>query len=154
MNVQTAAPTTMTRRGFSLIEVMISAAILLIGITGLVLGVHLAIGQHAHNRKLALALVIAEKRMESLLLLFPSSGELRDGRHPETGFEFFTEQGRAALLPTDSPIDEVDGFRLFYEVTPSAISEGDDPIIGLRLDITVAWDEPLGERTLDLRTAR
>ena len=84
------------RRGFSLVEVVISATMLLLGISGLVMGVHIAVGQHEHNRKLAQALVIAEKRMEALLLLFPTSSELSDGRHPEGGFELL--DGRALAL--------------------------------------------------------
>ncbi len=154
MTTTTTATTTAAARAFSLIEVMMSSAILLIGITALVMGVHVAIGQHAHNRKLAQALIIAEKRMEAVLLLFPTSTDLRDGRHPETGFEFFGEQGRPLGLPTDTDPKDLLGFRAFYSVTPSAISEGDDPIIGLRVELTVVWNETLGERNLVLRTAR
>jgi len=147
-------PLTTTKRGFSLIEVLISSAILLVGITGLVMGVHIAIGQHAHNRKLAQALIVAEKRTEALLLLFPTSAELRDGRHPASGFEFYSDTGQPLPLPADTDPKDLLGFRLFYTVTPSAISEGEDPIIGLRLELTIAWHETLGERNLVLRTAR
>lgn len=149
----TTTPVVSTR-GFSLLEVMISSAILLIGITALVMGVHVAIGQHAHNRKLAQALIVAEKRMEAVLLLFPTSSDLRDGRHPEAGFEFFSEVGRPVLVPATTAPNDVPGFRLFFTVTPSAISEGDDPIVGLRVELTVRWNENLGERQLVLRTAR
>lgn len=152
----TTTTTTTTKRasGFSLIEVLISSAVLLIGITALVMGVHIAIGQHAHNRKLAQALIVAEKRTEALLLLFPTSAELRDGRHPAAGFEFYAEGGQPLPLPAETDPKDLLGFRLFYTVTPSAISEGEDPIIGLRLDIVIAWHETLGERNLVLRTAR
>jgi len=143
-----------TTRAFSLLEVMISSAILLIGITSLVMGVHVAIGQHTHNRKLAQALIVAEKRMEAVLLLFPTSSDLRDGRHPETGFEFFDEAGWPVVVPASTDPEDVPGFRLSYTVTPSAISEGEDPIIGLRVELTVLWNETMGERQLVLRTAR
>ncbi|HEY1101272.1 MAG TPA: prepilin-type N-terminal cleavage/methylation domain-containing protein [Myxococcota bacterium] len=139
------------RRGFSLVEVLVAATILIVGITALVVGVQVAIVQHEHNRKLALALQIAERRLEGLLLLFPTSSDLRDGRHPEDDFERFDpDSGRSIFTATPAP----DDYRLFYTVTPSAITLGEDPIIGLRIELTIAWQESMGERSLVLRTAR
>jgi prepilin-type N-terminal cleavage/methylation domain-containing protein len=135
------------RRGFSLLEVMITSAMLLIGITGLIAGVHVATRQQEHNRRVANALIIAEHRLEELLLLFPTSLALTDGRHPETGFELFSESGVR---------DAGDDFRLFYDVSfaspPDA--EPDDRLPGVVLEVTIAWDETTGERNLSLRTVR
>jgi hypothetical protein len=134
-------------RGFSLIEVIISSSMLLVGITGITMGVHVATRQHEHDRKVAAALIIAERRMEELLLLFPSSLELSDGRHPEDGFELFGSDGRRA------PDGE---FRLSYTATPATPpgASQEDILPGLILDVRVAWDESVGERKLDLRTVR
>jgi hypothetical protein len=132
-----------------MIEVLISSSMLLIGITGLVMAAHVATSQHAHHRKLSQGLLIAERRMEALLMLFPSSVELSDGRHPGGGFEFFAADG--ASLP-----DSVNAtYRVFYECTPRGIGSTEvEPLIGLTIALTVAWDEGSGERTVSLRTAR
>ncbi|MDP2342568.1 MAG: hypothetical protein Q8O67_16545 [Deltaproteobacteria bacterium] len=132
----------MTRRrasGFSLVEVVLSSSMLLIGITAVVVTVNIALVLHEHQRKVARALIIAEKRTESLLLLFEGSLDLADGKHPTVGFEGFTEAGRPGG----------NAFRVTYVVTP-----GEAPKIGTGLDITVAWDERIGERSLTLSTVR
>jgi len=134
------------RRGFSLIEVMISASMLLIGITAIIMGVHVATRQQEHNRKVGQALIVAERRVEELLMLFPSSLELTDGRHPPADFERFDSQGRK----------DGDDFRLFYDVSlatpPGAPPE--DRLPGIIIDVTIAWDEAVGSRSLQLRTVR
>jgi hypothetical protein len=136
-------------RGFSLLEVMISASILIVGITSLVMAAHVATNQHAHHRKMSQALLIAERRMEALLMLFPSSLSLADGRHPGGGFEFFADDG--SPLPDNTNAI----YRLFYECVPRGIGESaGEPLIGLNITLTVAWDENGGERTVVLRTAR
>lgn len=127
------------RRGFSLVEVVLSSTLLLIGISAVVITVNVALALHEHQRKVARALVIAEKRTESLLLLFEGSLDLTDGVHPPSGFEGFTEAGRPGGTT----------FRLTYTVTPA-----ESPRIGTGLDITVSWDERIGERSLTLSTVR
>jgi hypothetical protein len=128
---------------------MISASMLIVGITGLVMAAHVATNQHAHHRKMSQALLVAERRMEALLMLFPSSLSLSDGRHPGGGFEFFAGDGRP--LP-----DNVNAtYRLFYECVPRGIGgSATEPLIGLTITLTIAWDETGGERTVVLRTAR
>jgi prepilin-type N-terminal cleavage/methylation domain-containing protein len=44
------------KRGFSLIEVMIASSMLLVGIAGIVFGTQIATQQHAHDRKVSVAL--------------------------------------------------------------------------------------------------
>lgn len=134
------------RRGFSMIEVLISATMLLVGITGIIMGTHIATKQHEHDRKVAVAILVAERRMEELLLLFPTSLELADGRHPGDGFETFDAEGRRGGSV----------YRLFYTSTP-ATPPGAPPeerIPGVILEVTIAWDESVGERSIQLRTAR
>lgn len=140
---------TRARRGFSLLEVMISASILIVGITGLVMAAHIATNQHTHHRKMSQGLLIAERRMEALLMLFPSSLLLSDGRHPADGFEFFADDGSPLRDDTNAT------YRMFYECVPRGIgTNGNEPLIGLTITLTVAWDENGGERTVVLRTAR
>lgn len=126
-------------RAFSLIEVMLSSTLLIIGITAVVVGVTVALALHEHERKVARALVIAEKRMEDLLLLFRNSTELSPGLHPPTGFEGFSENGRPGGTQ----------FRVVYTATPAPAGS-----IGQTIEVTVSWDERLGERSLSLATAR
>jgi hypothetical protein len=118
---------------------MISSSLLIVGIAAVVVGVNVALALHEHQRKVGRALLITEKRMESLLLLFPGSLELSEGVHPNSGFEGFSEDGRPGG----------DKFRVTYTVTP----EGEGST-GQRVDVSISWDERLGERSLSLTTVR
>lgn len=130
-----------SRGAFSLIEVLISSTLLIVGISSVLVGVSVALALHEHERKVQRALLVCEKRMESLLLLFPGSLELNEGIHPATGFEGFTDDGRPGGT----------FFRITYKVTALVDGTG---AIGQKLDVTIKWDERLGERELTLTTAR
>ena len=129
------------RRGFSLLEVIISSTLLVVGIAAVVVGANIAISLQEHQRRLGHALVVAERRMESLLLLMPGVPELTDGRHPAVGTEGFSEDGR----PGGS------AFRVSYFVTPLIDGTG---AVGQRVVVTVEWDERVGRREISLTTAR
>jgi prepilin-type N-terminal cleavage/methylation domain-containing protein len=131
------------KRGFSLLEVMIASSMLLVGIAGIVVGTTIATQQHEHDRKVAVALIVAERRMEELLLLFPASLDLTSGRHPADDFETFDAEGRPGGT----------AYRLFYTATPPT-SAGAASIPGTVLEVTIAWDESMGERSIQLRTVR
>jgi Tfp pilus assembly protein PilV len=128
---------TMGARGFSLVEVIVSGTLLVIGIAGVLVGATVAIGLHEHQKKVGQAVVIAEQRMESLLLLFPSSTELVAGRHPASGFVSFDADGRPGG----------DAFRASYEVSAA------NPV-GQRVALTVEWDERGRTRSFELVTVR
>jgi prepilin-type N-terminal cleavage/methylation domain-containing protein len=133
------------KRGFSLIEVMIASSMLLVGIAGIVFGTQIATQQHAHDRKVSVALLLAERRMEEVLMLFPSSVELADGRHPAQGFDTFDENGRPGGT----------AYRSFYTSMPaSAVAVVNQAVPGTVVELTVAWDEAVGERSIQLRTVR
>lgn len=138
-------------RGFSMVEVVISATMLIVGISGLVVGAHLAIRQHEHNRKVAVGLVLLEKKLEALLMLFPTSEELEEGRHPAADFERFTAEGGPVAGGADEGL-----YRFFYVVSLAAPIDGNDGDIlpGVIIEATVAWDESLGERDITIRTVR
>ncbi len=142
------------RRAFSLIEVMISSTMLILGISALISGVHVATQQQEHNRKVSAALLISERRLEELLLLFPTSLLLSDGRHPELGFEVYTEAGVRVETPDEDAIAR--NFRLFYMVNTAAAD--DEPpesrLPGLIVETTIAWNESGREKLLSLRTVR
>ena len=134
-----------------MVEVVISSTLLIIGISALVVGAHIAIQQHEHNRKVARALIVAEERMEALLMLFPTSDELEEGRHPASDFERFDANGRPAKSPDPGL------YRVHYTVTLSPPIDGAEDgsrLPGLILETTIAWDESLGERDITLRTVR
>jgi len=138
---------TRLRRAFSLIEVIITSSMLLLGISGLIAGVHVASRQQEHNRRVANGLIIIERRLEELLLLFPTSLLLTDGRHPDAGFELYSESGVR---------DAGNAFRLFYVVDfasePNAPPE--ERLPGVVINVTILWEESGGERSLSLRTVR
>ena len=136
-----ATATKKKRRGFSLLEVLVSSTLLIVGISSVVVGVSVALALHEHERKVGRGLLIAEKRMESLLLFFPGSPELVEGVHPTTGFEGFNEDGRPGGRD----------FRVTYFITGIVDGSG---TTGFKLDVTVKWDERTGERELTLTTAR
>lgn len=129
------------RRAFSLLEVILSSSILIIGISGLLVGVTVALNVHEHQRKVARALLIAERRMESLLVVFPGTPDVDAGRHPAEGFELFDELGRPGG----------NKFRVHYTITGRGADGADG---GFTVEVTVAWDERFGERTLSLETER
>jgi type II secretory pathway pseudopilin PulG len=124
-------------RAFSLVEVLVAATLLVAGLAALLVAITVAMSLHEHQRKVAAAVVIAEAQMENLLLLFPGSTELTDGRHPASGFVGFEEDGRPGGA----------AFRSFYVARPVTP-------VGVALDLTIAWDERSGEKSFQLSTVR
>jgi type II secretory pathway pseudopilin PulG len=127
----------MRRRGFSLVEVIVSGVLLLSGLAAILLAATVAFGLNEHQKRVGQAVVIAEQQMENLLLLFPNSPALIVGRHPGTGFTSFDETG----APGGS------AFRSSYVVSAA------DPV-GQQIVLTIEWDERGRTRSFDLVTVR
>ncbi len=114
-----------------------SGTLLLGGIAGILLAASVAFGLQEHRQKVGRAVVIAEQQMENLLLLFPNSPALTVGRHPDNGFFLFDETGRPGG----------EAFRSSYVVSAA------QPV-GLRIALTLEWDERGRTRSFDLTTVR
>jgi Tfp pilus assembly protein PilV len=123
-------------RGFGLIEAMISAAILAVGLSGILqLFGHLN-DQQTHQRLLVQALHVGEATMEGLLLRYADDPELEEGNHAGPGYG-------ADGLPGGS----------FFS-TEWRVEDG-VPITGTRqLTVTVRWTERGVAKTFSLRTVR
>lgn len=123
-------------RGFGLIEAMISAAILAVGLAGMLqLFGHLN-DQQTHQRLVVQALHVGEATMEGLLLRYADDPELEEGSHPGPGFG-------ADGLPGGS----------FFS-TRWLVEDG-VPIAGTRqLTVTVSWTERGVTKAFSLRTVR
>ena len=126
-------------RGFSMIEVIIAAALLAVGVAGILSAYSTATHLDNHQHRVSSALHVAEAVVEELLLLQQTDADLTAGSHGPRGFD-------------------VDGNRVagtgFYSVT-WAVSAGPHPR-ARRLEVKVTWTDQLGTtpRTLSLVTHR
>jgi type II secretion system protein I len=82
-------------RGFSLLETMIAGAIFLVAMLGVVSAVGTATAQYQHQRNATIALQVAERTMEELLLEYSTSSELNEGGHTR-GYDVNGEPTAAA----------------------------------------------------------
>ena len=67
--------------GFSLLETLMAGAIFLVAMLGVVSAVSTATTQYQHQRNATIALQVAERTMEELLLEYSTSTELNEGTH-------------------------------------------------------------------------
>lgn len=124
--------------GFTLIEVMISSSILLIGLAAVVSGMAAYTKVQEHQRHMTQAIHIAESAMEEIILAYPSDDDLLVGGHGPIHY--------------DSLGHEVAGSGT-YQVT-WAVADA-SPIPGIkRVDVTVTWNEGTGVKTYALTTWR
>ena len=109
-------------RGFGILEVLISAAMLIAGITGIIQAQASITASMARERRLMTATHVAEQTIERLLVLFPADGELAHGPHTGT---FFDDEGLPAATGR---------FRSRWTVTVG------DPVPGTRrIVVEVEW---------------
>lgn len=127
------------QRGFTLIEVMISGSILLIGLAGMITALTANLHLQEHSRHMTAAIHIGEGVMEELVLLYPTDADLSAGAH---GPRYFSRTG-TELSSTPAP----------YQVNWT-VTEG-DPIAGIRrIGVTVSWTESIGDRSVSFATWR
>lgn len=123
-------------RGFSLIEVMASAAILALGMAAVIaLFSHLS-ASYSHQRLQVQALHVAEATLEDLLLRYSDDDDLTPGTHTGPGFAIDGSPGGTF-------------FSTSWEVTM------DVPFTGAReVVVTVTWAEQGHTKTFLLKTVR
>jgi prepilin-type N-terminal cleavage/methylation domain-containing protein len=126
--------TSRSARGFGLIEVMISAALLAIGMAGIVSLFSNLEENYKHQRLVATALHIAEATMEDLLVRYADDAEISQGAH--TGPSFALNGAPGGTF-----------FQSSWQVNDGV------PFSGVReVVVTVAWTERGVPKRLSLRT--
>lgn len=113
--------------GFTLLEVMVAATVLWIGIAGSLSGFHTVNSVYRDQRHMTQALQIAEGVAEELLCFTSSDAFLQAGTHPDEPWQYDANAQRVA---------ENGRYRVQWVVTPNI------PVSGIRkIDVRVAWDD-------------
>ena len=125
------------RRGFGLIEVMISASMLVLGLAGILSFAAQTSVTSAHQRHITIAAHLADMQLEKLLLLAPDHARLTVGPH-------------SGLVYNDIGVADVAGrFSASWDVVTGA------PLVNTRtIVVTVSWTDATGVRTTTLKTVR
>jgi len=134
-------------RGFSLLEVMISSALLLLAIAGTLSGMGTAMRVYEHQRKTSNAINIAESTIEDLLLRFQG-----DNQTKVSGSEYgphcydidgkFQADASSGTCPTTT----------YYRATWKSSASSLQGIVNLT--VYVRWDETSGTKEINLTTSR
>jgi hypothetical protein len=127
-------------RGFGLIEVLISASILFIGVVAVVHTVNVMEAIYTHQRFVTGAMHVAEGTLEELLGRYPNDVEIAGGASI-TGPEYSPE---GKVMPAGTG---------FYKSRWDVVA--DTPVLGVRtMTVTVAWVEDAGPRSFQLKAVR
>jgi Tfp pilus assembly protein PilV len=94
------------RRGFAMIEVLISAAILITGITVAVDVQAMMSRSAAAQRRFVTATEVAEQTLERLLVLFAGSDSLRPGLHDGPTYNLDGVPAADGIFSTSWTVDE------------------------------------------------
>ncbi len=114
------------RRGFSLLEVMFAASILLLGLSAIAGVFATASNSFAHQRDVAGATTVAEAFLEQVVILPASSPLLDVGAHTP---RHFTRDGR--------PTEEGSSTSVFTMTWTVVLNQ---PVSGMkRVNVNVAW---------------
>ncbi|MBM4282151.1 MAG: hypothetical protein FJ137_15800 [Deltaproteobacteria bacterium] len=125
------------RRGFAMTEVLISAAILITGITVAVEVQAMMSRSAAAQRRFVTANEVAEQTLERLLVLFAGSASLRPGLHDGPSYDI-------------GGVPAADGI-----FTTSWTVVGDTPVLGVRrVTVEVRWRDFGRDRQVVLTTFR
>ena len=123
--------------GFSLLEVMVAGAILLIGISGMLAGVRSGLSIQAKTANSTTALEVAEREMERLFILPEGNDALEVGDHGPFSF------GRAG-----QPVSSGGQFTMTYAVGTLAVAGVSS------VDMTVAWQVEDREQSVSIQGFR
>ena len=125
-------------RGFSLIEVMVAAAVFMAAVAGVFMGLRAAMSMHLHQNKLMPAVHIAESMLEEMLIMYADSPELTDGTH-------------TACYRTDGSINDPCSVPPQYQAR--WLVADDNPRAGVkRIAVTVSWLENTRSRQISFFT--
>lgn len=129
-----------TKRGFTLLEVMVSAAFFLVGIAGITSTISTVFSLSTRNARLTTAFRVAEWQMESLLLRPNSDAEMVVGA--TYGPVHYDSDGNASASAVTN------GYRATW-----AVATG--PTASLRrVTVTVAWGDGSSLRRWSMSTLR
>jgi prepilin-type N-terminal cleavage/methylation domain-containing protein len=124
------------KQGFGLIEVMISASILAVGMSGILTLYSSLMDNYVHQRLLAQSLHIAEATMENLLVRYADDTALSAGAHTGPAYSVGGQPGGTFFATSWIATDAV-------------------PFAGAReIVITVTWSERGTTKTFKLKTVR
>ncbi|MDP2340668.1 MAG: prepilin-type N-terminal cleavage/methylation domain-containing protein [Deltaproteobacteria bacterium] len=127
------------RRAFSLIEVMVSGTLLVVGLAAAFSAYGTIAGQLNHAGRRSTAGALAEGMLEELVLRFPADPALTLGTHVDD--PRFYDQGGKRVAAGD--------FKVTWRVAPYA------KVKSIReVTVVVAWTDVGGPRTLEVRTWR
>ena len=125
-------------RGFSLLEVMISAGLMGIGFTGVISAITSTSAQMAHQKYVTEAVNVAESMMEDLLTRRRNDPDLTEGEHNGPSFNEVGERRSGGLFRTTWKISDEDGALDLLK----------------RMKVTVTWDEKGTDKTISFTTLR
>ena len=128
------------QRGFSLIEVMVSGVLLIVGMAAALSVYGTIANQQNHTSHRSTAGTIAEAVLEDLVLRYPGDPSLTVGLHDE-GRAFDADGARAA--PSDAVFTAT--WRVQAYAKLKTIRE---------ITVTVVWNDSIGARTLEVTTWR
>ncbi len=135
----TATTATMRRgRGYSLIEVMVAAALFAVGIAAILTAFGSLSGLIEHQRRLGTAALIAQSTVQELQSRPATHADLAAGRHTPLVVD---ADGRVV----GGTIARTDRYRVEWTVRP------DVPVTGSReVVVVVVWTEGAGQRSFSL----
>jgi hypothetical protein len=154
------------KAGFSLVEVMVSSALFLASVSGVVGAISSASSLYEHQRRLTQAVSIGEYKIEELLLRYSSHADLTiTSTTNAAGVLVSGTPNLTCLTPRLAPVvcptslsatgttvnlkSDIGPNYLVYWFVSSA------PVQGLKqIDMVVAWHESTGQRELPLMTYR
>jgi len=90
-------------RGFTLIEIMVAIALLVIGILGLIATATSVIQGNAISRQMTTAMALAQEQMEILKRLSYTASDLTSGSHNDPGNPLSTIYSRTWTVTPDTP---------------------------------------------------
>jgi Tfp pilus assembly protein PilV len=140
------------RRAFSLVEVMVSGTIFIVGLVGAFSAFNVAGNLAAHAAHRATAINLTEAMLEELIQRYPTDPALHLGDHGASPAEqrvFNAEAHRVDPASTDAV------YRVTWQVVPFRNHAGIDAVPGVReIVATCAWREAGKPQSLVLRTWR